>query len=210
MTTLEVATVCMLSYLVGAIPFSQFIARIVRGIDLRTVGSRTVSGTSLYRVAGFTPLAIAGLLDIGKGALGPVLADPANHPPLAAVAIGLAIAGHNWSAFLGGAGGRGLSPAIGALAVVAWPGSLLLLGGLGGGKLMSHTGLVSFVALIVLTPFLAVLYGGIGAAYGVAAALPILIKRVLGNQLPQDPSSRHVFVNRLLYDSDELGDEAPS
>ena len=209
MTTVEVATICVLSYLVGAIPFSQFIARIIGGVDLRMVGSRTVSGTSLYGVAGFAPLAIAGLLDIGKGAFGPVLADPVLHPTLAAAAVGLAITGHDWSPFLGGAGGRGISPAIGALAVVAWPGSLLLLAGLGVGRLVRHTGLVSFLAIVLLPPFLALFYGWLGAAFGGAAMLPILIKRLLGNQLPR-VWKRGTFVNRLLYDSDELGGRARS
>jgi glycerol-3-phosphate acyltransferase PlsY len=203
LTALAVTTICALSYLAGSLPFSQFVARIVRGADLRTVGSRTVSGTSLYRVAGFTPLAVAGVLDIGKGALGPVLADPAGHMDLAALAVGLAITGHNWSPFLGGAGGRGLSPAIGGLAVVAWPGSLLLLVGLAIGKLAQRTGLVTFVAIVVLTPLLVVIYGSTGALIGLAVTVPMVLKRLLGNQLPEDPSDRRIFMNRLLYDADD-------
>lgn len=204
MTATQVATVCVLSYLVGALPFSQFIARILKGVDLRTVGSKTVSGTALYRITGFTPLAIAGLLDIGKGVLGPVLADPQRHPTLAAIAAGLAVLGHNWSPFLGGAGGRGISTSIGALAVVAWPGSLILLAGLGFGRLAGHTGLISFAAMVALVPALALLYGVAGAAYAGAVALPMLAKRLLGNQLPEGAVGGRVFLNRLLFDADKL------
>ena len=99
-------------YLAGAVPFSNVFARRTRQVDLRTVGSGTVSGTSLYGVAGFGPLAAAGVLEIGKGALGPLLAGR-DRPKLAAAA-----GGRSWATtgrpFLRGAGGRGISPAIGA------------------------------------------------------------------------------------------------
>jgi Glycerol-3-phosphate acyltransferase len=113
----------------GAVPFSNLAARRFSGVDLRRVGTGTVSGTALYQVAGFGPLAVAGLLDVAKGTIGPLLVGR-RRPVAAALACGLAVAGHNWSPFLGGAGGRGISPAMGALAVVGWPGMALLLTGL--------------------------------------------------------------------------------
>ena len=51
--------VLVFAYLLGAIPFSNLFARRLRGIDLRDEGTGTVSGTGLYRVAGFGPLALA-------------------------------------------------------------------------------------------------------------------------------------------------------
>jgi glycerol-3-phosphate acyltransferase PlsY len=201
---LEVVTIFVISYIAGAVSFSQVIAWIIKGVDLRTVGTKTVSGTSLYRVAGFVPLAAAGLLDIGKGAVGPLLADPVQHPTTAAIAAGLAVVGHNWSPFLQGAGGRGISPSIGALAAGRWPGSLLLLAALGIGRLVKHTGLVSFVGMVALIPLLGGLYGVDGAAYGAAVTLPMLIKRVLGNEMPVDTRGGRVFVTRLLFDTDDV------
>jgi acyl phosphate:glycerol-3-phosphate acyltransferase len=97
--------------LAGAVPWSQLLAR-RRGVDLRSVEGGTVSGTALYRVAGFAPLALAGSLDVAKGAIGPAVATRAR-PALAATTAAAAVAGHNWSVFLHGAGGRGISPAIG-------------------------------------------------------------------------------------------------
>src|SRR5437763_12803090 len=111
------------SYLVGAIPFSNLMARRRRGVDLRTIGSGTVSGTSLYNVAGFGALALAGVCDVAKGSVGPLLAGR-DRPGLQAAACGAAVAGHNWSPFLGGAGGRGISPAIGALRATAPAGAV--------------------------------------------------------------------------------------
>ena len=74
--------------------------------------SGTVSGTSLFHVAGFGPLAVTGIADIAKATVGPLLAGR-NRPVLAAFAGGAAIAGHNWSPFLQGAGGRGFAPSLG-------------------------------------------------------------------------------------------------
>jgi glycerol-3-phosphate acyltransferase PlsY len=192
------SVVLVIAFLAGSIPFSNLAARATRGVDLRTVGTGTVSGTSLFRVAGFPSLAIAGILDVGKGALGPALAG-ADRPTLAAFAGGLAVIGHNWSPFLRGAGGRGVAPALGALLVQAWPGAVLLLGGLVVGKAFRETGLGGFVAEVALTPVLALLEGAAGALAGAAVAVPMLVKRLAGNGRPARSDAR-TYLTRLLYD----------
>lgn len=204
------AVVLVLAYLAGALPFSFAVARLTVGTDLRQVDTGTVSGTGLYRVAGFGPMVVGGLLDVGKGAVGPLLAG--DRPMLAAIAAGVAVAGHNWSPFLRGAGGRGISPAMGGLTVVAWLGAVLLLLGLVLGKLARSTGLGSFVAQALLVPLLAWLEETTGlVAAGLIVAL-LWAKRVLGNQPPAAslPTSR-VLASRLLFDHDEgfLSQPAP-
>jgi glycerol-3-phosphate acyltransferase PlsY len=165
------------------------------------VGNGTVSGTSLYHVAGFAPLALAGVLDVAKGAVGPLLAGR-HRPLLAAVAGGAAVAGHNWSIFLGGAGGRGISPAMGALLAEAWPGTVVLAAGLAAGRLARHTGLGSLVADALLVPVLAGTRGRAGAMAGVAIVVPLVVKRVAGNDLPPAPRRPGWWRSRLLYDRD--------
>ncbi len=189
------------AYFLGAVPFSNVFARRLRGVDLRGVGTGTVSGTSLYRVAGFGPLAVAGLLDVAKGAVAGALAG--GRPVLGALAAGAAVCGHSWSVFLRGAGGRGISPAMGALAVVAWPGTVLLALGLALGRLARETGLGSFVAEVALTPVLAATHGGAGALAGLAVAVPMLAKRLAGNAPPPPEDRRRILLNRLVYDADE-------
>jgi glycerol-3-phosphate acyltransferase PlsY len=198
------AAIVLLSFVVGSVPTSNLFARASRGVDLRAVGSGTVSGTSLYRVAGFLPLAAAGILDIGKGALGPLLAG-ADRPLLVALAGGAAVVGHDWSPFLKGAGGRGIAPAIGALLVTAWPGAVLLLGGLVIGRAAGQTGLGGFVAELALVPLLAVTDGRDGAIVGVCIVVPMLLKRVLGNARPTPVDGgrlRRVYLHRLVFDRD--------
>ena len=189
-----------MAYLAGSVPFSNLMARARTGVDLRHVGTGTVSGSGLRDVAGFGPMAIAGVADVAKGAVGPLLAGP-DRPLLSALAGGVAVCGHDWSVFLGGAGGRGLSPAMGALSVGHWPGSAILLAGLGLGRLAGQTGLGCFVAVAVLVPVLHRTGGRRGAAAGLAVAVPLVAKRALGNR-PPDRRDLPTYLARIVLDRD--------
>ena len=189
------------SYLAGAVPFSNLMAQRRGGVDLRTVGSGTVSGTSLYDVAGFGALAVAGICDVAKGAVGPFLAGR-ERPGLQAAACGAAVAGHNWSPFLGGAGGRGISPAIGALAATAPAGAVALLGGMTVGRLSGETALGSLVADALLVPLLARTDGHRGARAATAVVAVMLAKRLAGNAAPPAEVRVRTYFNRLVYDRD--------
>jgi glycerol-3-phosphate acyltransferase PlsY len=193
-------TVAGTAFVAGAVPFSNLAARRRAGVDLRDVGTGTVSGTSLYEVAGFGPLAVAGVCDVAKGAVGPLLAGR-DRPVLAAVAGGLAVAGHNWSPFLSGAGGRGLSPAIGALLPRAWPGAVVVLGGMALGRMARKTGLGSFVAQCAVVPVLARTFGRDAALAGACVVAPMWAKRLAGNAPPlrRDLTT---YLRRLVFDHD--------
>jgi acyl phosphate:glycerol-3-phosphate acyltransferase len=194
------ATVVGLAWLAGSIPFSNIAARLRAGVDLREVGGGTVSGTALHGVAGFGPLAIAGVCDIAKGAVGPVLAGR-DRPMLAAVSSVAGVAGHNWSPWLGGAGGRGLSVAMGSLVVQSWPGTVVLASGLAAGRLCRQSGLGTFVAAVALVPVLARARGRVGLVAGAGVTGVMLAKRLAGNRAPTRPGL-DVYLHRLLYDSD--------
>jgi len=188
---------------IGAIPFSYLVARWVSGADLRLVGSGTVSGSGVGEAAGFWPMAAAGLLDIGKGAAA-VLPLAGTRPIVAAIAAGAAVIGHNWSPFLRRAGGRGISPAMGAAAVLAWPGALVLLAGLAFGKLARHTSVGSFVAQAALAPVLAITHGTVGWVLGVSVVIPMWAKRMAGNH-PPERRAGGVLLYRLVRDHDPAG-----
>ena len=197
------ATVVGLAWLAGSIPFSNLAARARAGVDLREVGGGTVSGTALHEVAGFGPLAVAGVCDIAKGTVGPLLAGR-DRPMLAAVSGAAGVAGHNWSPWLGGAGGRGISVAMGSLLVHAWPGTVVLATGLAAGRLCRQTGLGSFVADIALTPVLAKTHGRSGLVAGAGVAGVMLAKRAAGNRSPER-ADVHAYAHRLLFDRDPAG-----
>jgi glycerol-3-phosphate acyltransferase PlsY len=171
-------------------------------VDLRQRGSGTVSGTALYEVTGFGPLAVAGSLDVAKGAVGPLLAGR-KRPFLRALAAGAAVTGHNWSPLLGGAGGRGVSTALGATLVTAPEASVVLGASLGLGRLVRQTGLACLVGIVSLFPLLGRRRGPAGVVLAGALAGPMLGKRVVGNEPPKpDANRRKVVVWRLLFDRD--------
>lgn len=196
-------TVLGISYLTGAVPLTQIAALVLDGTDLRTVGSGTVSGTNMYEVTGFGPLAVIGVVEVSKGLVGPLLAGR-DRRYLAAAAAGAAVAGHNWSPFLRFAGGRGISPAMGSSMVVGPEGTVMLAAGLGIGRLAGETALGCFAAITALPFALGWRRGRPGAAAGLALALPMLVKRVMGNSAPQRASPPSVYLCRLLLDRDSL------
>ena len=55
------------SYLIGSIPFSYLVARVVAGTDIRQAGSRNVGATNVARTAGKGAGILALLLDLTKG-----------------------------------------------------------------------------------------------------------------------------------------------
>jgi acyl phosphate:glycerol-3-phosphate acyltransferase len=202
------------AFLVGAIPFAYLTARLLAGVDLRRVGTGTVSGTGVGETVGFWPMAASGVLDITKGILAVVFLYE-SHPMLAACCAGAAAIGHNWSPFLRGAGGRALSVALGVTLVMAWPGLLVLAFGMGVFRIFRQTGLGSFLAQVALLPVLVLTAGwplasgwpttvqdpAVGAVLGAALVLPMWAKRLLGN----DPGRRHrpaVYLSRLIFDND--------
>lgn len=188
-------------YLAGSVPFSNLAARRLRGVDLRTVGTGTVSGTSLHEVAGIGPLMVVGVVEVAKGALGPALARR-HGMGVAAVAGAAAVAAHDWSPWLHGAGGRGISPALGALLVTAPAGTAVLLAGLAGGRLLHQTGLGSFVADVALVPVCAAVHGPVGAAAALAVLVPMVAKRLAGNGPLPPGRPWPVLASRLLFDRD--------
>lgn len=191
----------VVSYLIGSIPVSGLVARAVRGVDLRQVGTGTVSGTGLYRVAGIGPLLVGGILDLAKGSVG-VLVAGSDRKSLRIATGSATVAGHNWSVYLGGAGGRGLSPAMGVLLVEAPEGFLVLLTGLAVGKGVDATSLGALAADVALFPVLARTRGRRGVVMAAALVLPMLLKRILGNHPPASGDRLGVYLNRFLFDQD--------
>jgi glycerol-3-phosphate acyltransferase PlsY len=203
--------VIALSYGVGAVPFANVAAHILRRVDLRRVGRGKVGSSSLYEVTSFGPLAVVGCIEVLKGAVGPAAAGP-ERPELGSLAGGLALVGHNWSPLLRGSGGRGLAPALGATLVLAPEGTALLGSGFGLGKLAHQTGLGSFLAMVLLGPLLRLTRGSEGLVTALALVVPLFVKRVVAEG-PPDAASRRgrraAYVSRLVFDRDPVPAEAP-
>jgi glycerol-3-phosphate acyltransferase PlsY len=124
----------VVAYLAGSFPSAYLAGRLVKGIDLRTVGSGNLGATNVYRNLGWAAALAVLLVDLAKGAL-PVLFLPsllhAGEPGSDgamwwAIAYGVAaIAGHAKPVFLlWKGGGKGVATATGVFVVLA-PGALL-------------------------------------------------------------------------------------
>lgn len=110
----------LIGYMLGSIPFTHIIAKLVAGVNLRQVGSRNVGTRNLSRSVGLGWGALGGALDFGKGVAAMWVASALDAPyPLRLAAGTAAVIGHNWPVWLGFRGGKGLATAMGAAATVA-------------------------------------------------------------------------------------------
>src|SRR5689334_15852670 len=113
-----VAVAILLSYLGGSISFPYWVAGL-RGVDLRTVGSRKLGGSNLWKSVGPGEAILGGLLGAAKGFVAVVVARAVGLPLEDQLACGIAaIVGQMWPVFHGFDGGRANSVGWGfALAV---------------------------------------------------------------------------------------------
>ena len=109
------------AYLIGSFPTSFLLARIVKGIDIRQVGSKNSGATNVLRSVGKLPALITLVIDILKGTIAVTLI--ANYfysfsPEIEYDAyrglMGLTVvSGHIWSVFLRFRGGKGVATTLG-------------------------------------------------------------------------------------------------
>lgn len=113
-------TVILFGYLIGSIPTGLLVIRLVRGLDIRRVGSGNIGTINVYRLAGAPTALLVLAVDIMKGALPVFLARAWARPEAVVVLAGVAaIVGHNWSMFLRFAGGKGIATSFGVLLVLS-------------------------------------------------------------------------------------------
>ncbi len=117
---LAAAAAAALGYVLGSFPSGYLVARAVRGVDVRAVGSGNVGATNVVRAAGWAPGLLVLFLDAGKGALAVLLAQALfpQAPLLPALAGLSAFWGHVAPVWLGFRGGKGVATALGVLAVL--------------------------------------------------------------------------------------------
>ncbi|MFC2058017.1 glycerol-3-phosphate acyltransferase [Chloroflexota bacterium] len=106
----------IIAYLLGSIPTAYIAGRLLKRVDIRTLGDRNMGAANTYREIG--PQAGVGVFvaDVSKGALVVLITRLAPVSETVMFLSGVAVvAGHNWPVFLGFRGGRGAATAMGVL-----------------------------------------------------------------------------------------------
>jgi glycerol-3-phosphate acyltransferase PlsY len=119
MMFLDVFGFSLFGYLSGSLPFSIWITRLVKGVDVRDSGSGHATTTNTIRQAGFVPGALVFILDLAKGFIPAWLAW--HYAPsfwITPVTVACAVIGHCWPVFAQFRGGMGLACAGGGLLAV--------------------------------------------------------------------------------------------
>ena len=127
---INLAIVVLLSYIIGSIPTSIILSKLLHGFDIRTKGSGNAGGTNVFRVLGWKSGVFVMAVDMGKGAIATALIsrlfwDPSlpfyNRTPfddftvIQMICGGMAIVGHIWTVFAGFKGGKGIATGAGML-----------------------------------------------------------------------------------------------
>jgi len=132
------------AYLLGSIPFGFLIARF-KGVDIRTVGSKNIGATNVYRTLGKGPGLLTFALDFAKGLAAtfiPMLwpyAFPCSLSYLTVVCAVAVVLGHSFPVWLGFKGGKGVATGAGILVGLA--------------PLSAAFGLVTFIVVVALSRY---------------------------------------------------------
>jgi glycerol-3-phosphate acyltransferase PlsY len=177
---LPIAAAVALSYLLGSVPWGLVLVRLIKGIDLRSVGSGNIGATNAMR-AGGKPLGLAVFaLDFLKGwaaiaVLAAHVAAAAPHSWVAVACGAAAVLGHCFPIWLRFRGGKGVATGCGALvAVDPW---IWVLGGGVWLIALGATRMVSLASIVMGLAFVAAAWHRTHeeAPTGGAALLAVLI-----------------------------------
>ena len=103
------------AYLAGSIPFGFLIGK-MRGVDVRTVGSKNIGATNVYRTVGKKWGLLAFACDFLKGFVPVILAQRFGGEAYLPLAVGLmTVVGHMFTCFMKFKGGKGIATGFGML-----------------------------------------------------------------------------------------------
>ena len=115
---MQVFIAILISYLIGSIPSGFLLTKYVMKKDVRKYGSGNIGATNVARVMGIKSGIIVAFFDILKGYLGVLVGQAILGSDLSAAILFVAIAaiaGHDWSIFLGFSGGKGVATTFGVI-----------------------------------------------------------------------------------------------
>ena len=115
-------------FTLGSLPFSVWVGRAAGRVDVRAEGSKNPGAANVWRTVGRRYGILVGAADAAKGAIAVFFAGRLGVPPDLTVWAGAAaVAGHDFSPFLGFRGGKGGATTVGTLACFIFPELLAVL-----------------------------------------------------------------------------------
>ena len=171
---LAIALALILAYLLGSIPAAYLAGRLIKGIDIRQVGTRNMGAMNVFYQLGFLAGLIVLVVDIGKGAAAIALAFWLGTPDIIVLLAGIAaVLGHSFPVWLRFRGGKGGATTIGVLIfLMPWgiPIGLALFGLV---LLLSRFPTLSYSVALVSFPFVAwlIYHDGVLVTYTIALLL---------------------------------------
>jgi glycerol-3-phosphate acyltransferase PlsY len=200
-------------YLIGSIPWGYVVAKLLRGVDIRTVGSGNLGAANVWRVLGFKAGLAVAVLDVGKGFAAALLGLWAGDELTGLLAGIAAMVGHWRPLFMGlNKGGKivattgGVALALAPLATLAtgvvWVVTFLLT---------RYTSVASMLAALAL-PLFALAFGSsaLVVVFSAGAALAILLlhRANIGRLL--SGTENRFELSRRPSDSHERATNAPA
>jgi glycerol-3-phosphate acyltransferase PlsY len=130
-----------ITYLLGSTPTGYLAGKLIKGIDIREHGSKSIGATNVLRTLGKWPALMVLVVDVLKGAGAIVFArwfyswlytlpsvppprtlDVQTFVPWAVCLAGLAVlVGHSRSVWLNFSGGKSAATGLGVLLAISWP-----------------------------------------------------------------------------------------
>ena len=108
----------MFGYLLGAVPSAYIAGRLVKGIDVRTVGDGNAGAANAYREIGPIAGIVVLVADALKGVIAVTVAQAFGSQAVVLLTGVAVVVGHNRPVYIGFRGGRGEATTIGVLSVL--------------------------------------------------------------------------------------------
>ena len=201
------ALALLYAYLLGSVPSAYLVGRMVKGIDLRKVGSGAIGASNVYYNVGRFWIVPVGVFDLFVKGLTPVYLARSlglGVEAQAAAAL-LVVIGHNWPVTLGFKGGRGVAPSVGTLLALGRLELAFFIVLASAGWQFTRASAVWVLAAFASLPLVALYFERPAGVVLLMAGLlcVIIVKRLAADSLRGTgvPLPR-LLLNRLLFDRD--------
>jgi len=108
----------ILGYLTGSCPTGYVLVKLIKGEDIRSLGSGNIGATNVSRVLGKRWAVFTAVVDMAKGGAAVLIAMAfGRHDPALLSAVGVfGVIGHNYPVWIGFRGGKGVATTFGVFA----------------------------------------------------------------------------------------------